>query len=85
MTFKEFHIDMTSPEKLKEAMKKLEHSDTLNGLITTDVFEDFIAMDRSFMECRDCGKMIGVSIALNGTDMDFECIDCYNESVKDGI
>ena len=53
--------------------------------IKPDLIDVVIPMERGFMECRDCGKVIGVSIAPAGTDMDFECIDCYNQSVEDGI
>jgi len=48
-------------------------------------WSNIVTLTRKFIECRECGKTFGVIIYQNGTEVDFECIDCYNESVKDEI
>ena len=44
-----------------------------------------VILTKKFIECRECGKTFGMVIYQYDTEVDFECIDCYNEGVKDGI
>ncbi len=77
--------------ELRPTLHTLEHDTTTTSprddSKEVDSFDwnEIITFEKKFIKCRECDKEFGMIVYQSGTEVEFECIGCYNESVKDGI